>query len=394
MEIALHQDFLRFVDMLGGPSIVLHCLALDGEKPRGKFTGDVETVTQWILDQQSKGRDVVVVLQQGNGHRKENITSARVLFVDYDAMSPNIRVAPTMLVKTRRGQHAFYRLEATDDLDRFELIQRAVTKSLNGDSACTARNQRVRPPGLLNHKDPDRPVRHVIVTYDPDRVWDLEELAGELLGTSALTQLLGTGGSSESPPMNDMRRQEPVPDRTSASFPSPRIDFGFAYCRKALRRCLAEVRKLKQGERHPGLLAIAFRLGRLSTVGLDGELAQRALYRATADWADFDQSEKERVISAGFSAGRRAGPPPTPRDIKERLNRKNELDVWLKRIAALALPNEVAARDVIDQLGGVPTGFSDRAISHAIGRTLRAHGFVAINPVRRCGRSVRVFVRK
>lgn len=98
---------------------------------------------------------------------KDAIDRAWVLWADCDSDDAIDRLAavdpqPTMLVRSGRGLHAYFALDAPLDPHALEQANRRLAYALGADAACADAARVLRPPLTLNYKyDPPAPVRIV-----------------------------------------------------------------------------------------------------------------------------------------------------------------------------------------------------------------------------------------
>jgi hypothetical protein len=143
------------------------------------------------------------------GGAKDAIDRAWVLWADCDSDEAGDRLAefdpqPTMLVRSGRGLHAYFALDAPLEPFGLERANRRLAHALGADAACADAARVLRPPLTLNYKyDPPAPVR--LIRFTGSRV----------------TARAVVGGLAEPPLLAPIRR--PRPTREDAD-PLLRID--------------------------------------------------------------------------------------------------------------------------------------------------------------------------
>lgn len=124
-----------------------------------------------------------------------NVAAFRTVFVDFDHIeadgcSPTeialSRIedaglpAPTLVVFSGHGVHAYWRLTAPVDEATWRNLQERLNKTLGSDTAIKNPERIMRLPGFQNVKDPARPVDCFVVQADPSAVYLVEAIAGIL----------------------------------------------------------------------------------------------------------------------------------------------------------------------------------------------------------------------
>jgi hypothetical protein len=115
--------------------------------------------------------------------RADSIERGHVLYVDCDspesiAELEQIDPAPSMVVDSGAGRHAYWALNPPAGPEPIRRANRRLAHRLGADMASTDPARILRPPGTLNHKyDPPRPVRVVAVKVE---VYSLAELVAGL----------------------------------------------------------------------------------------------------------------------------------------------------------------------------------------------------------------------
>lgn len=119
------------------------------------------------LNARRAGVYVMVNEGDGNGRGAENVTGLRALFVDDDAgkLDPStLPLAPSLVVRSKAGVHAYWLLAPGEDLAAFKPAQGALARRLGTDPRMDDLPRVLRVPGFLHHKAEPFPVRLVSVS--------------------------------------------------------------------------------------------------------------------------------------------------------------------------------------------------------------------------------------
>jgi putative DNA primase/helicase len=154
------------------------------------FHGRLDVVLPDLERAQSNGCGVFVAVNEtdGNGRRKENITSARAAFLDLDGAPlpdswpepPHLVVRSSDLIMPK--YQVWWRIPETEDFNAWLAFQRLLADRYGGDPKCTMLTQVGRCAGFWHMKDPDRP-QHVTIVEDGTprsahpTTWPLDMLA-------------------------------------------------------------------------------------------------------------------------------------------------------------------------------------------------------------------------
>lgn len=116
------------------------------------------------------GAHIAILVNEGDlrGRKTENVTALRALFTDEDA--PKKRpygLPPSMLVRSARGEHAYWLLQPGEDLERFRASQKHLAFYLGTDPALGDLAHTMRIPGFWHLKAEAHPVELVDVRPEP-----------------------------------------------------------------------------------------------------------------------------------------------------------------------------------------------------------------------------------
>src|SRR6266851_2890822 len=104
------------------------------------------------------GAGVFVMVNEGDlkGRSAENVVAPRALFVDDDSgkLDPvTLKVPPSIVVQSKNGCHAYWKLLPGEPIDRFSLAQVALAQKLGTDPSVKDLPRVMRLPGFLHWKD-------------------------------------------------------------------------------------------------------------------------------------------------------------------------------------------------------------------------------------------------
>ncbi len=124
------------------------------------FSGPFERCKGILADLNAQGAGVFVTVNKtdGKGRRAENIASVRALFCDKDdGELPVLQLEPTLVVKSKRGDQAYWVLTDRMDLSGFPDAQRGLSQHLKSDPKICDLPRVMRMPGFFHLKDPNDP---------------------------------------------------------------------------------------------------------------------------------------------------------------------------------------------------------------------------------------------
>lgn len=124
------------------------------------FVGTLEEHAETLIKLNQKGAGVFaqVNVADGNGRKAKNITALRAVFIDKDDGDiGELKIKPSILVQTKHGQHAFWKLVPGEPVEKFTSTQKALIQNLNTDRSVHNLDRLMRLPGFLHQKDPADP---------------------------------------------------------------------------------------------------------------------------------------------------------------------------------------------------------------------------------------------
>jgi len=143
------------------------------------------------LNKGGAGIFVMVNLGDGEGRASANVRKVRALFVDLDGaeLQPvlDAPIPPSITIESSPGRFHAYWLVNDMPLNEFKAAQQALAKMFNGDKSVCDLPRLMRLPGFLHNKS-TTPFRSRILSYEPDRRWNWDELS-EGLGISGKLKL-------------------------------------------------------------------------------------------------------------------------------------------------------------------------------------------------------------
>lgn len=330
--------------------------------------GTLEQHWQELVDVNANGGGVFVMVNQGDGRVHDgqrtcrtdaSVNALRALFVDDDSgeLTPqSLELTPSIIVKSRRGLHAYWLLRRGEPLKAFSPAQEALAAALATDRIKDLARV-LRVPGFLHQKDRKAPfmVHLVQVTSPAPRYSIAEVLEG-----------VGGGRSAAAAPAPLVAVPPPVVQR-----PPLAADNAFARAQAYIRHLPRAV----SGQRgHDALFDVAcaivrgFRLSEPEALALilsdynprcdppwtDKEVEHKvrdATTKSTREWGyllDAEQLERRRTSSSPAAAAKRAPgeewPDPIPFDRPDTFDFPIEhLPDWLRRfVDAVATETETA----------------------------------------------------
>jgi KaiC/GvpD/RAD55 family RecA-like ATPase len=131
------------------------------------------------LSSRRAGIFVTVNATDLRGRRAENVMGLRALFVDCDTGDlPALPVAPSMVVQSGRGQHAYWLLVPGQEISRFRESQEHLAEALGTDPRIKDLPRVMRVPGFLHQKG--EPFRVQLLSAEPDRYFTIQGIVGAL----------------------------------------------------------------------------------------------------------------------------------------------------------------------------------------------------------------------
>jgi len=151
------------------------------------------------------GAGIFIMVNEGDlkGRSAENVRGLRSLFVDDDSgkLHPaTLKIAPSIIVQSKNGPHAYWRLRPGESLERFEPAQAALAANLGTDPAVKDLPRVMRLPGFLHRKTRD-PFLVEVIQINPV-VYTIAEVL-DRFGISAETK--------KPPPSNGSNGAAPPP---------------------------------------------------------------------------------------------------------------------------------------------------------------------------------------
>jgi hypothetical protein len=166
---------------------------------------------------QGAGVYVTINATDLHGRTKANVTSVRAYFVDFDAKDgqhpPDAwAVAPSVLVRTGGGFHAYWLAALGETLDDFTPTQKQLTRALKSDPNPTDLPRVMRLPGFPHLKDATNPRPVTIELCEPGRRYTAAELRRtypapfDAMPTIAVDEAAAQAAIAATPPDERLRR--------------------------------------------------------------------------------------------------------------------------------------------------------------------------------------------
>jgi hypothetical protein len=139
--------------------------------------GPLRRVVAELARRNARGAAIAVTVNEtdGRGRRSEHIRALRSLFIDADApLERDFALPPSLCVRTCHGQHAYWLLQAGEDVRRFRAAQRHLASYYDTDLAVSDTARAMRLPGFLHVKNEPFLVR--LIDADSERRYGLDEV--------------------------------------------------------------------------------------------------------------------------------------------------------------------------------------------------------------------------
>ena len=236
------------------------------------------------------------------------IAAINVLFAEYDAKDhggdlaaalahvESLTPAPSVVVASGGGYHVYWFLadpwilDTEEERARAVAIQAAWVAHMGGDEGAKDLARVLRVPGTLNRKyDPPRPVE--IVTWEPERLYTVDELAGVIPEPEPVATAPSV--SRETGPVTGTRAER--------------------WARAALEDELDKLAKTTAGGRNAQLNRSAFALGQIVGGGYLDETDTADQLAATAQAIGLTDGEAHKTIASGMAAGKKEPRHPEER---------------------------------------------------------------------------------
>lgn len=120
------------------------------------FHGTLSEVSYRLAKANDDGCGVFVTVNatDGKGRRARNITAVRALFIDTDGFIPSdFHLAPSMVVRSSAGIHAYWRLADTLPLHDFRDAQKRLIAQYKSDAKIHNVDRVMRVPGFYHRKE-------------------------------------------------------------------------------------------------------------------------------------------------------------------------------------------------------------------------------------------------
>lgn len=123
------------------------------------------------LNERGAGVFVTVNATDLKGRREENITGLRALFVDADGVKlpTSWRLEPSIIIESKRGQHAYWLLHPDEPLELFTGAQMQLASVLGTDPKVKDLPRVMRLPGFKHMKGEPFDVR--LIHAEPENVY-------------------------------------------------------------------------------------------------------------------------------------------------------------------------------------------------------------------------------
>lgn len=158
----------------------------DGRRRSAVYHHPLAAVWRELSWQNSVGVGIFVMVNAGDGGNRAsaNVVSLRALFVDDDkgliqlGGSTLAALPPSLIVRSRRGPHLYWRLRDGEALARFSPAQEALAAHFGTDGAVKDLPRVMRVPGFFHMKQPNDPFMVQLVEAAPGRRYSIDEVLG------------------------------------------------------------------------------------------------------------------------------------------------------------------------------------------------------------------------
>jgi hypothetical protein len=147
------------------------------------FHGTFEQYADQLVELNKKGAGVFVCVNRtdGGGIRGKNIDRVRSFFVDDDSdhlSADDFPVKPSIVVRTKRGQHFYWLMSNGLDKGHFGPAQKALAERFGTDPSVFNLNRVMRIPGFMHNKGDPYPV--TLDACDESCAYELDDIAKPL----------------------------------------------------------------------------------------------------------------------------------------------------------------------------------------------------------------------
>jgi|ERR1051325_1633746 hypothetical protein len=176
-------DARLFVEALDGDAMMPMTFQTFDDSPAKRpwlidqFHGTLSQYAWMLKDLNDGGAHIAVMVNAGDlkGRTAQNVTRLRALWIDEDRPKKRrFRLAPSIVVRSKRGEHAYWLLNPGTPLARFTASQKQLAAFYGTDSAVTDLPHAMRLPGFLHRKDKPFDVR--LLHADGSMRYDLDTI--------------------------------------------------------------------------------------------------------------------------------------------------------------------------------------------------------------------------
>jgi hypothetical protein len=158
--------------LTGSPDTRMTFQLFDDKKlgRRGLTFWDHGMLSEWadrLTQKNLRGAGIFIMVNAGDfkGRSKGNVAALRALFIDVDdGRARELALPSSFTVRTKRGFHAYWKLDADEPLTSFEPAQRWLAKFYGSDTTTADLCKVMRLAGFLHFKE--EPFK---VTFEPGR---------------------------------------------------------------------------------------------------------------------------------------------------------------------------------------------------------------------------------
>ena len=166
-----------------------------------------------LVRRNQRGAGIFLMINEGDGRgrRAENVRALRAFFIDDDKGQVDLSslpLEPSIVVRSCRGPHAYWRVKDGEALMTFTPMQIALASALGTDGSVKDLPRVMRIPGFLHQKDPSAPF-FVKVERNSTARYSSEELR-RAFGLHDAPEVPAVASNSARPSKVDPRAAEPT----------------------------------------------------------------------------------------------------------------------------------------------------------------------------------------
>jgi hypothetical protein len=300
-EINYESQTKEFIKALTGDAdapIAWRALPEKTDDPslRKKIYGPFSRVKPQLEKLNKAGAGIFIVINKtdAGGQKDSNVTGLTALFVDNDEqVKLESAVAPSIRIKTARGEHLYWLLEPDEPLNMFEKAQKALARHFGTDQSVSNLSRIMRVPGFYHCKK--TPTMVMIESARPDDAHTIDQLLDDLG-----IDIYDSGFAQDYQANNQGQDFSVEPSR---------------FAKKQLAAQAGKIALQGEGGRHTAIFAAAAEMGSLV-----------AAKQISAEYVKEHLTKVAQLI--GNNGGRKISDDEISRTIDDGLSRGSETPTW------------------------------------------------------------------